>query len=79
MSDQRILGDEAFRKEVFRRRRDEASESAGMPTVHFELDELEEIMQSAMGFEPDSLRSGGAIQHMDSSDFLLHRTHIWLS
>ena len=59
VSDQRILGDEAFCKEVFGHQRNEESESAGMPMVHFELDELEEIMQSAMGFEPGSLRSGG--------------------
>jgi len=59
VSDQRILGDEVFRKEVFRRRGDEENESVEMPTVHFQLDELEEIMQSAMGFEPGSLRSGG--------------------
>jgi len=59
VSDQRILGDEEFHKTVFRRRGDEASESAGMPTVHFELDEVEGIMQSAMGLEPGSLRSGG--------------------
>jgi len=59
VSDQRILGDEAFCKEVFGHQGDEESESAGMPKMHFELDELEEIMQSAMGFEPGSLRSGG--------------------
>ena len=59
VSDQRILGDEAFRKEVFRRRGGGANESLGMPTVHFELNELEEIMQNVMGFEPGSLRSGG--------------------
>jgi predicted nucleotidyltransferase len=59
VSDQRILGGEAFCKEVFGHQGDEESESAGMPMVHFELNELEEIMQSAMGFEPGSLRSGG--------------------
>jgi putative transposase len=59
VSDQRILGDEAFHKEVFRRRGDDESESPGIATVHFELNELEEIMQNVMGFEPGSLKSGG--------------------
>jgi REP element-mobilizing transposase RayT len=59
VSDQRILGDEDFHKEVFRRRGDEANESLVMPTVHFELNELEEIMQNVMGLESGSLRSGG--------------------
>jgi len=44
VSDQRILGDEAFYKEVFRRWGDDESESPGIGTVHFELNELEEIM-----------------------------------
>jgi putative transposase len=59
VSDQRILGDEAFHKEVFRRREDDESDLPGMPTVHVELDELEEIMRNVMGFEPGSLQSGG--------------------
>lgn len=59
VSDQRVLGDEEFHKEVFRRRADDESDSPGMPTMYFELNELEEIMQSVMGFERGSLRSGG--------------------
>ena len=59
VSDQRILGNEKFYKQVFKRRRGEEGELVGMPTVHFELDELEEIMEKAMGVESGFLRSGG--------------------
>ena len=59
VSDQRILGNETFYKQVFKRRRGEEGELVGMPTVHFELDELEEIMEKAMGVESGFLRSGG--------------------
>jgi predicted nucleotidyltransferase len=59
VSDQRILGDETFHKQVFQRRRGEESEFVGMPTVYFELDELKEIMQKTLGVESGSLRSGG--------------------
>jgi putative transposase len=58
VSDQRILGNEAFHKQVFQRHRGEEGEFVGMPTVHFELDELEEIMEEAMGVEYGLLRSG---------------------
>jgi putative transposase len=59
LRDQSILGDESFHREALRRRRHEESESVEMAMVHFELDELEKIMQGALGLEPGSLRSGG--------------------
>jgi REP element-mobilizing transposase RayT/predicted nucleotidyltransferase len=59
VSDQRILGNEAFYKQVFQRQRGEEGEFVGVPTVHFELDELKEIMEKAMGVESGFLRSGG--------------------
>jgi hypothetical protein len=59
VSDQRILGNETFHKQVFRRLRGEEGGSEGMPTVHFALDELREIMEKAMGVESGFLRCGG--------------------
>jgi len=59
VSDQRILGNETFHKQVFRRLRGEKGELVAMSTVHFALDELEEIMEKAMGVESGFLRSGG--------------------
>jgi putative transposase len=59
VSDQRILGNETFHKQVFRRVRGEKGELVAMSTVHFALDELEEIMEKAMGVESGFLRSGG--------------------
>lgn len=59
VSDQRILGNETFHKRVLQRRRGEEGESVGMPIVHFELDELKEIVEEAMGVESGLLRSGG--------------------
>jgi len=59
VSDQRILGNETFHKQVFRRLRGEKGELVAMSTAHFALDELEEIMEKAMGVESDFLRSGG--------------------
>jgi len=59
VSDQRILGNETFQKQVYARQGDEKRVSVGMLIVHFELHELEEIMEKAMGGESGFLRSGG--------------------
>jgi putative transposase len=59
VSDQRILGNETFHKQVFRRLRGEEGGSEGMPTVHFALDELREIIEKLMGVESGFLRSSG--------------------
>jgi len=59
VSDQRILGNETFHKQVFERQRGEEGEFVVMPTVHFELDELKEIMEKTLGVESGFLRSRG--------------------
>ena len=59
VSDQRILGNEPFQKQVIRRQAGKRGELAGMPTVDFGLDELKEIMEKVMGVKSDSLRCGG--------------------
>jgi len=59
VSDQRILGNETFHKQVFRRLRAEKGELVTISTLHFALHELEEIMEKTMGVEPSFLRSRG--------------------
>lgn len=58
VSDQRILGNEAFYKRVSHYQGGEEGEFVGVSIVHFELDELKEIMEKAMGVESGFLRSG---------------------
>jgi predicted nucleotidyltransferase len=59
ISDQRILGKETFLKEVFQRQGIREADLSKRPSIHFELDELKEIMEKVIGPEPDSLRSRG--------------------
>ena len=59
VSDQRILGNEAFQKQVYEHQGGEKRVSVGMRIIHFELHELEEIMEKTMGVEPGFLRSRG--------------------
>jgi len=59
ISDQRILGNERFHRQVVERFRGHAGGEVKEPTLHFELDELKEAIEQVVGTPSDSLRQGG--------------------